>query len=405
MILKDSQRIHSIDIIRGIALLGILVMNIQTYTLFAFLRPEQVYALRLDLPENYAPVQFLIHLFVKGQFYTIYSFLFGIGFYLMLQKNQNSGLDGNLIFKRRLWVLLGFGIIHAFVFWFGDVLHKYALLGFTLLYFNKKSISILINWITGLVLFIVLFQITKAIFFPANAQAIAAGQREIDGVIMQVVSTWQQGTFLQVMSMQKLGVAMLYFMSAENGMAGFVHYEIMFLLGLIAGKINFFQQIKLLKNKAVGIAWQIFPFALVLKSVSCMSLLNHQWLPDNLQKFEKLIYSLSEFIATPLLTIVYLIFLSVWFSGPPSRFFIWIANTGRLGLTNYLAQTLFCMLIFYGYAGRLSGKLTLLESFVPVLLIYLIQVIYSNIWLKYHMMGPMEKLWRMMTYPRNKQPY
>lgn len=403
MILQDTQRLHAIDIIRGISLFGILVMNIQTYTLFAFLRPEQIYALQLDTPEIYAPVQFLIHLLFKGQFYTIYSFLFGIGFYLMLEKNNGSGsnptiVNGSKLFKRRLWVLLGFGIIHAFVFWFGDILHKYALLGFSLLYFNKKSILVIFKWIIALSVFVILIQISKIVFFTSTTESMAASQRATDEVIMQVVNTWQQGSVMQVMSMQKLGVAMLHVVAVSNGMASFVHYEIMFLLGLIAGRLQVFQRISTLKFQFARIAWWIFPFALLLKIISCIPVFGLHLLPDHLRQLEPLVHSLSEFIGTPLLTIVYLIFLSIQFSKKPSLFFTWIGNTGRLGLTNYLVQTILCILIFYGYAGGLSGKLTLLESFIPVILIYTFQVIYSNIWLKYNSMGPMEKLWRKMIY-------
>lgn len=409
MNITDTRRIHSIDIIRAIALFGILVMNIQSYTFFVWLRPDQVYALKLDTPEMYAPLQFFIHLFFNRQCYTIYSFLFGVGFYLMMHKNESIGIgnpdwDNTRIFKRRLLVLFVFGMVHGFIFWMGDILHKYAYLGLTLLYFNKKSIPAIIKWIAGLMTFTILFQIIKTIFFPASAASIAAGQKELDNLVIQVISTWQQGTFLQVMSMQKIGVILLYVLDAEDGMPSFVHYEIMFLLGLIAGKIHFFQNLKSFKSTVTRVAWQILPVALVLKGVSCFAMFNLHILPDHFQKFEKLFYSVAEFIGTPLLTVVYLIFLSVWFSGTTSRFSGWIANTGRLGLTNYLAQTLFCMLIFYGYAGGLAGKLTLLESFIPVILIYSFQVLYSNIWLKYYTMGPMEKLWRMLAYPKDKKP-
>lgn len=394
----SANRIQTIDIIRGIALLGILLFNVQTYSLFAFLRPEQVYRLQLDNPVTYAPAQFVIHFLIKGQFYTIYSFLFGLGFYLMLQKNNRLNLDGNRFYKRRLWALLLFGLVHAFVFWFGDVLHKYALLGFTLLYFNKKSVSTLFKWIIGLALFIVLFQLIKTMLFPVTPQAYAAGEQQMDKVIMQVIDTWQHGSLTAVASMQKLGVAMLWITSLQSGFSGFVHYEIMFLLGLIAGKTNLFRSVDAFRPKLKRIAgWLVFP-ALFLKGFSCLPVLQVHILPASQAAYERMVFSLAEFIGTPLLAVVFLIGLTLLLHNKRSVVLNWIGNTGRLGLTNYLVQTLLCMLLFYGYAFGLSGRLTLVECLIPVACIYLLQVLYSNLWLRYHDAGPMESLWRRMTY-------
>lgn len=399
----NIPRLHTPDIIRGIALLGILVVNIQTYTLFAFLKPAQVYSLQLDAPGIYAPVEYLIQVFVKGQFYTIYSFLFGLGFYLMWQKNERLGLNSNRIYKRRLWVLLGFGLLHAFVFWFGDVLHKYALLGFTLLYFNKKSVGVLVKWILAFTLFIILFQIVKAFYFTTDEQTIAASQQQMSTVIARVIDTWQYGSFWSVMSLQKLGVAMLWLMSAQSGFASLAHYEIMFLLGLIAGKLKLFYRVAQLQPRLQFIGWCLLPMALILKAFSAIDVFNSHLLSLSSLPYEKLLLSLAGFIATPLLTIVYLIFLSLYFNQKPNPFWSWIANAGRMGLTNYLAQTLCCMLLFYGYAFGLCGHVTLLQSFVQVGLIYTVQVVFSNLWLKDHTTGPVEKLWKMLVYGKIKK--
>jgi uncharacterized protein len=75
---------------------------------------------------------------------------------------------------------------------------------------------------------------------------------------------------------------------------------------------------------------------------------------------------------------------------------------GRLGLTNYLMQTIICMLLFYPFGLKLIGKLTLLQSLLLAVLIFIVQIIYSNIWLRYYNIGPMEAIWRRFT--NGKQP-
>ncbi len=322
-----------------------------------------MYDLQLDEQGVYGPVQFVIQLLFRGQFYTIYSFLFGLGFYLLLQKNIRLGLDAHRIYKRRLWALLLFGLIHALVFWFGDILHKYALLGFSLLYFHKKTVRTIVKWIIGLASFAVLFQIIKTVFFPVSAEAFAASEAETDKVIMQVVDTWQHGSFLEVLNLQKIGVAMLWIITIKGGLAGMIHFEIMFLLGLIAGKLNLFNRITELAPQLKRIALIIVLPALVIKALSCLDTLQVNLFPPGNEGYDRMLHSIASFIGTPLLTIVYLAAFSLLFNRKANTLMKWIANTGRMGLTNYLGQTIICMLLFYSYAVGLSARhLSLLES-------------------------------------------
>lgn len=245
-----------------------------------------------------------------------------------------------------------------------------------------------------------LIQFVLAIFLPVTPQSIAANNKEFDKVIMEVLDTWKNGTMLQVISLQKLGVAMGWFRTISNGMISLIHFEILFLLGLIAGKTNVFGRVKELGGKLLKWALIILPFALAIKAIPSLDAMQIQLLP-NQPTGEIFLDNISESVGSLLLTFVYLVLLTSLLSKHSSKLQTWIANTGRMGLTNYLAQTLICMLLLYGYGFGLGGNVTLLQSFLVAVSIYIFQIIYSNIWFKYYKIGPMEKLWRKMTYGKN----
>lgn len=394
----QSARIPLIDQIRGIALLGILIFNIQTYSFFALLRPEQVYQLGLDKPEHYGLLQFLIHVLVKGQFYSIYSFLFGLGFYLMWQKSNDAGLAADRIFKRRLWTLLLFGLVHGMVFWFGDVLHKYAILGFSLIYFNRRPVAVLMRWIFGLVGLMLAIQILKFVMLPVSAQSIAEGNRQFDQVIMQVINAWRTGSVLEVAGFQKLGMLMAWVQGISEGLIGLIHFQLMFLLGLVAGKKEIFRKLKEFAPRLTRWGMLLLPLGLVLKCLSALEVLDVHLVSLDRPALEVFLKNVSVGIGTPVLAVAYLILLGLGLSGKVTRVHQWLANTGKLGLTNYLGQTLLCMVLFYGYGLGLSGRLTLAQTLIPVVMIYLFQMVFSTIWLKFYKLGPIEMLWRWITY-------
>lgn len=126
--MQQNARIYSLDIIRGIAILCILFANLPTMT-------------GLD-PFNQAGysgtdkvIRLLIDLFIQAKFYTIFAFLFGVGFYIFIKNAEAKGYSMYKLFSRRLCILLLFGLLHFIFLWYGDILHAYALAGFILLFF------------------------------------------------------------------------------------------------------------------------------------------------------------------------------------------------------------------------------------------------------------------------------
>lgn len=401
---SQHSRIETIDIVRGLALLGILFVNIQTYSLFSFLKPGQVYNLGFDKPATYDPLQFAISLLIRNEFYCIYSFLFGFGFYMMFRKNELQGLDATAIYKRRLYTLLIIGLIHGLVFWFGDVLHKYALIGFSLLYFNKKSVAVIIKWMIGLFLFVIIYQVCREIFFAKTATQLAAENYQSETAFMHLIDVWQHGSFGEVMELQRKEVMLRWLKDLDNGLPSIVQAQILFLAGLVAGKLNLFSSIKENKTESRLMSMVLFsiPPAIALKGLYCMGKMEVDILPQALQPYQTLIYSLCSFTGSLLLVMVYLPLLFILLRNNTSRVFTWIGKAGKMGLTNYLTQTAICMALFYGYAGGLSGKLTLFQSVLIAVFIYSVQVIYSNAWLNKHASGPLEMLWKKIVYKKEK---
>jgi uncharacterized protein len=270
--------------------------------------------------------------------------------------------------------------------------------GFTLIYFNKKSVPVIINWILGLLFFAVIFQVGKALLFPLSQAAIIKSQQEAEGMAHQLLAVWQHGTITEVAATHRLILAWIWYSTIQGGFSSFIHYEIMFLLGLIGGKVSFFERITAFRKQVIKFMLVLFPIGLTLKCIAYLHLFSIHFLPTQLDGYETSVTHLADYIGVPALTIAYLAFCSLVFNREYNGFFKWIANAGKLSLTNYLLQTLMCMVIFYGYGFGRAGKTTLTASWIYIFGIYVFQVLYSNLWVAKFGTGPIERLWRRFTY-------
>src|SRR3954468_7287099 len=136
-----TERIQALDVLRGFAVAGILLANVLVFFGWFAIPPERAAALPSVARDTVAA--FLDKTLVDGKFYSIFSLLFGIGFGLQLARGDEAALPR---FKRRLRILLAIGAIHAFLIWAGDILMLYALLGFTMPWFARKSNRDLVRW-------------------------------------------------------------------------------------------------------------------------------------------------------------------------------------------------------------------------------------------------------------------
>jgi uncharacterized protein len=142
---SSSERIVTLDVLRGIALFGVLAANIwMWFSGVNFLFPGVLEELRRLSADSVAFI--FIATFISGKAIRTFSFLFGLGFALQMIRAEARGRPIAPVYRRRLLVLLMFGAIHAFVFWYGDILFTYAVLGFGLLLFRRRAQPTVLIW-------------------------------------------------------------------------------------------------------------------------------------------------------------------------------------------------------------------------------------------------------------------
>jgi uncharacterized protein len=390
-----SSRIISIDVLRGFAVLGILIMNIQSFSMptSAFINPV-AYS---DLTGINKWVWLLSDLFASGKFMSIFSLLFGAGILLFTDKALAKGRRGGpLHYRRMLWLFI-FGMIHAYLIWYGDILVAYSLCGLLAFVFRKKSPRTLV--ILTSVFFIVPILLNSLFYFTipfwpdeslqntmeswnpdaetiAREVAIMRGswleqmEKRVPMAMMLQTMLFFMGVFWRVMSMMLLGMALYKWriLSAEKS-TGF--YTRLAIIGLLMGYSLSGMGIYLNSHFGWEMAYSMFMGV----------------------HFN---YVGSVAVALGYIAIIMLICKTAKFSGFKNS----LGAVGRMAFTNYIFQSIICTFIFYGHGLGLFGSVERKYQFVFVVGVWILILVISPIWLKYYRFGPLEWLWRSLTYWR-----
>jgi uncharacterized protein len=392
---STGERIVSLDGLRGLALLGILIAN-----MLHFSQPLVEDGMRDGLwfgPLDRVADWFSL-LLIDGKFYPLFSFLFGLGFSIQMERASSRALDPKAVYVRRLFILMGIGLAHGIFLWNGDVLFAYALCGFALLLFrNRKPLTIMI-WAAALVilpaLLILLFGVLLTLIWgdPQIKSAFMESTADDLESRRELIRAFVTGGYFDAVSYRTREMfftmfATLIFAPAFLGL---------FLVGMLAGRMRVITEVarnwKLLVKifvvcGAVGLAGN-FIGAWIMMAANA----KEHW-------GFLLIGTAVISIFGPVLTaayiagIVMLIQRRAWFVMLSP-----IAAAGRMALTNYLAQSLIATTIFYGYGFGLGGTVGKLGTMGIALLIFAGQVLFSVVWLRHFRYGPLEWLWRSLTY-------
>lgn len=382
-----AERIDSIDVLRGFALCGILLLNIT-----AFAAPGQLWGIGTDLPTVDRVVYALLLLLVDAKFFTLFSFLFGLGFSVQMVRAQERGAPFTRLFLRRLAVLAMFGVAHVVLLWEGDILLLYAGVGVLLLAFRNASSTTLLRWVVGLlasvvvVVSLLLGASIVARHLDATAERVAAADEMI------VASTAEAGVGQATgYRAQIVPRVMTYVYSVEVYATRIPTVLAMFLLGLYVGRRDILRHV----DDHERLLRRVRTWGLLIGLSISLAVTVTVMFARPLTAVLALFY--NQAIDGPLQSMGYAAALLLALRSPVvARRLRPLAAYGRMALTNYLGQSLLAYLIFT--AGGLAGHLTLDRVELIAVGIICAQIAVSVVWLRHFRYGPLEWVWRSMTY-------
>jgi uncharacterized protein len=394
-------RIATLDIVRGIAVMGILAMNI-----VAFAGPFQAYMNPTVYgAEGPADIGSWIFSFVliDGKMRGLFSFLFGASTLLVIERAEASGESpAKIHYLRMVWLLL-FGLIHFYFIWFGDILSLYALCGLLLFFFRKLSVRALVIWGVALVVVQTLLFASFAAGAYFLSDAVAQGNATADQV-----KEWREMQGFVTLTPEKLQQELALHLGPWSAIVRdqFVRHGtdpftgiIMFgwetvaymLFGMAALKSGFFRgEWETARYRRIALLG--FGLGIPAYAVLAWLIVRSDFAPASL-------FALSLAATVPFrpLMIVAIGALIILLTRNGGALVDRIAAAGRAAFTNYLGTSLIMTTIFYGYGFGLFGSLRRIEMWIPVLAMWALMLLWSKPWLDRYRYGPFEWLWRSLS--------
>lgn len=390
-----KERIPVIDVLRGVAILCILLLNMQSFSF-----PDNFHTQYITVFNGMGDqiIYWFIQFFGQGKFYSMLSFLFGLGMAVQVSRAYDTGKKFSWLYSRRLLVLLAIALFHDLALWGGIILLIYSVMGCFLLFFKKRHPKTLLIWA---VIFI-LTPIVTGIFFPhqkpitTDVNQNQLNEREMKKV-NDAIEIYQNGSYWDMfhLRVEKLKKTALLIARSGWGILG------LFLLGIWTWQKGIFQNIE--KNLKFLKRIQWIALSLGLGGTLIFFLLS-KIIKSNQPLFIKIIRDFVHTLGTSglsffyITSIILLLRKDTW-----KKFLNPLKSVGRMALSNYFLQTLICTTLFYSYGFKLFGKIGPLIGFLLVFPISAIQIFLCTWWAKHFRFGPIEWLWRSLTYGKRQK--
>lgn len=376
-LMQPSKRIMTLDVLRGLALFGILIANMLHFqSPYIYIDPHTFYNSPID-----ALTFKWIDILVEGSFYPIFAMLFGYGINMQYEKGlaQNRSTVGLML--RRFSLLMVFGLIHAIFIWSGDILFTYAIYGFLMILIVRIPKRIL------LILSVALFTVTNVLLYAVTyliAQTSGAMEEFVD--IQQIelaITAYAHGTYLEALQF-RVGEWLIYGL-LNSVFAGFLIVPLM-MFGVVFSKWKLIE-----RGATLWKVWLVFilifgPLGFYFKALPYL-------------KEPRIDYDiLQTAFGGPFVGLFYMGLVVLLMATPLQKILQFLAPVGKMSLTIYIMQSIVATLIFNHYGLGLYGKLDLSTGTWIAFGIFVIQIILANLWLARYERGPLEALWRKWTY-------
>jgi uncharacterized protein len=389
----EQERIVSIDVLRGFAVLGILVMNIQTFSMIdaAYFNPT-AYG---DLSGPNLWVWLLSHLLTDQKFMSIFSMLFGAGICLMAERAEATGRSAAGLHYRRMFWLILFGLLHAHLLWYGDILYLYGMCGLVVYLFRKLrpgwQIALGVVSLAVISLMWIAFGLSMAVW-PAEAiEEFSVGWAPAPDVVAEEVQAYRGGWLDQAPFRSE---SALEFETFVMFIWGGWRAGGMMLIGMGLFRLGVFGA-GLSRRFYLGLVTVALLIGLPVVGYGIQRNFAADWdvrwsffLGSQFNHWGSVVVALGW---------VGLIML-ICREGLLTRLRLRLAAVGRMALTNYLLQTLICTTLFYGHGLGLFGRVERVGQIAVVVGVWIVLLALSPMWLSRFRYGPFEWLWRSLTY-------
>jgi uncharacterized protein len=375
---SEAERIDAIDVLRGLALFGVLAINIVTVfrvSIFAQFLPNAEPMGPLD-----RAVSAVLTVAVDFKALALFSLLFGVGLAIQFERLAGDARR-TILLVRRLGVLLAIGLVHLYLIWNGDILVEYALAGCVVLPFLYGP-----RWlVAGAALLLLVLYVMMPLLPPVVALPGAAGM-----AALVEDATWAYGTggFFDVLAFRIREIPAVF----PLHVVVFPRTVALFLVGAFVWRSGVLRHPKANRLLLFGIAG----VGILLGGGLDLAAAGRElfgWPSLGRGRFP------AERLGAIVLALGYGAMVIAVMTVPGGRRMLaWAAPLGRMAFTNYLAQSVICGWIFYGYGLGQFGRLGAAATLAIGVLIYVAQVMFSAWWLRRYRFGPVEWLWRSLMY-------